>query len=379
MKKVVIFQRRLTSYRVPLFEALRGRLAKASFELQVIFGSPGPGEEVRRDAGALSWGMEVPVRYFQIRTNRLVWHSLPWRSMMSADLVILPQENALLANYPILFARRLRKLPIAFWGHGANFQGVVGSPRERFKAWVSRQVDWWFAYTALSVEWVKNLGFAPDRITNLNNAIVMKDLVHWRDEITADEKREIQNSLDLSSDNTGVFLGSLAEEKRLSFLFAAADEIRKRVKDFELLLIGDGPLREMVKSEIVRRPWARWVGAQHGRAKVLHLSVGKVMLNPGMVGLGILDSFIMGQPTVTTDCGLHSPEIAYMDNGRNGLMAKNQVDSYALAVSKLLLDEGCRQKMATACIEDSKKYTLENMVNEFSQGILRVLAEKNSS
>lgn len=377
MSCVVIFQRRLTTYRVPLFEALRALLAEADVELKVIYGPPGPGESARQDTGCLPWGVEVPVRYMKIGRNRLVWHNLLWQSMLSADLVILAQENALLANYPILLSRRLRKRPVAFWGHGANFQGVAESLRERFKGWMSRQVDWWFAYTALSAERVANLGFPPQRITNLNNAVQTGESVRWRNEITAEEKLALRDYLGLSGSNAGVFLGSLAEEKRLDFLFAAADKIRGKVKNFELVLIGDGPLREMVRAEVDRRPWARWVGAQHGRAKILYLSMGKMMLNPGMVGLGILDSFVMGQPTITTDCGLHSPEIAYLESGRNGLMTENQVESYAIAASELFKDEDHRQLMAMACLEDVSKYTLENMAEALAQGILKAVAKKN--
>lgn len=375
MTSVIIFQRRLTSYRVPLFEVLRSRLAEFGVELQFVYGPPGPGEEARRDRGSLSWGVEVPARYFQSGKNRLVWHSLPWQLMLSADLVILAQENALLANYPVLLARRMRNRPVAFWGHGANFKGVAGSLRERFKGWLSHQVDWWFAYTSLSAERVVNLGFPPQQITNLNNAVQTGELVGWRNAITAEEKLALLDSLGLSGSNVAIFLGSLAEEKRFDFLFAAAEGIRGAVNDFELVLIGDGPLREMVKAEVARRPWVRWVGAQHGRAKILHMSMGKVILNPGMVGLGILDSFVMGQPMITTDCGLHSPEIAYLESGRNGLMTENQVGSYALAVSELLQNDELRHQMATACFEDANKYTLDNMAEAFAQGILEALAK----
>ena len=60
-------------------------------------------------------------------------------------------------------------------------------------------------------------------------------------------------------------------------------------------------------------------------------------------------------------------------------MTVNQVKTYALAVSNLFQNEGYRQEMTTACLEDAGKYTLENMAVAFIQGISKILAEKYSA
>ena len=296
MPCVVIFQRRLTSYRVPLFSKLCEKLARRGVELQVVYGPPEQNERMRNDTGNLPWGIEVPVRYLRLGKTWAVWHTLPRELFMSADLVILPQENAILANVPVMLARRLKRRPVAFWGHGANFQGNPEGMRETIKAWLARQVDWWFAYTSLSVACVSATGFPTDRITCLNNAVDVEQLALWREGIRAEDREQLLAKLGLSGRCVGVFLGSLIEEKRLGFLFAAADGIRQKIGNFELLLIGDGVERDYVRGEVARRPWCRWVGARHQEEKALFLSLGKVLLNPGMVGLGVLDSFAMGLP-----------------------------------------------------------------------------------
>lgn len=371
MKQVYIFQRRLTHYRVPLFEAMRERLAKRGIDLKVVFGPPGPGEESRQDEGQLTWGSRVAVHYFFPGSYRLCWHVLPWIAMLKADMLVLPQENALLANYPLMFLRWLLRMPTAFWGHGRNFQADQKTLREGFKRWMALRVDWWFAYTRLSVELVEEQGFPSERIFNLNNAMDVERLQVEKEGIEKKEKRLLRGKLGLEGQNVGVFLGSLIEEKRLGLLISAADRVRNAVPDFELLLIGDGPLRDYVKQEVSIRPWIRWLGNQGARDKVLSLSLGKVMLNPGMVGLGILDSFVMGIPMVTTDCGIHSPEIAFLKDGENGLVTRYETGDFANAVAELLKNEAYRQRLSVRCLADSQKYSLAAMTDAFVNGIVQ--------
>jgi len=91
------------------------------------------------------------------------------------------------------------------------------------------------------------------------------------------------------------------------------------------------------------------------------------------VGLGILDSFALGIPMVTTDCKIHSPEIAYLESGRNGIMTSDNLEAYVVAVESLLRDDQLRKQMASTCIEDAQRYSLENMVSNFREGILKAL------
>ena len=76
---------------------------------------------------------------------------------------------------------------------------------------------------------------------------------------------------------------------------------------------------------------------------------------------------------ITTDCGIHSPEIAYLESGRNGIMTPDNLEAYVDAVERIFKDDSMRNQMASACIEDARKYTLEKMVENFTQGIIQAL------
>ena len=373
-KSVLVLQRRLTAYRVPLFERLRERLAAEGIRLEVAYGRPTAAEAGRDDRGVLEFGRPVGVWETSVAGLRMNLLRLPRGFVGRQDLIILPHENRFLPRFLALAGECRRGVPrLAFWGHGRNFQAPPGGWRQRLGRWTGRRAGWWFAYTALSEREVAGFGFPRDRITVLNNAVDTRQLRAWGESIHPAETAALRRALGLDGRCVGVFLGSLTPEKHLGTLFAAADRIRAARPDFELLVLGDGPERDLVKAEVGRRPWVRWTAARAGREKVLHLALAKVMLNPGMVGLNILDGFALGLPLVITGCGIHSPEIAYLEDGRNGLLTPDRVEDFAAAAIGLLNDEARRERMAAACRQDAEKYCLENMVDRFVRGILSAL------
>ncbi|MBN8161793.1 glycosyltransferase, partial [Vibrio vulnificus] len=80
-------------------------------------------------------------------------------------------------------------------------------------------------------------------ITVLDNAIDTNQLAGWCASIDEQRKAELCAKWGLRGRHVGLFLGSLYADKRVDFLLDAAEEIRRRVPDFELLIVGAGPLQ----------------------------------------------------------------------------------------------------------------------------------------
>lgn len=367
MQKVVIVQRRLTHYRVPFFLQLRAALREHEVDLKLLVGEANARERQKRDEGFLDWAQAVPTRYWL--GGRLCWQSYQ-PQLEGAQLVILTQENALLANQLLLAKRNPFKL--AFWGHGANFQSAGRKTiREMYKRWTTRRVAWWFAYTASSAAKVLAAGFPSGRITVVNNALDTAEIREHRRRIDDEEVAAFQRQV--GSARIGLYVGSLYKEKRLDFLISAAESIRQKIPDFNLLLIGDGELREELSRSLARLPWVRLLGPKFGREKIVALRAANVLLNPGAVGLVMLDSICSELPLVTTDCKIHGPEISYLRQWSNGVMTENRVDAFADAVVHVLNDPDLQARMRYECSVDAKKYTMEQMVERFTLGVLAAL------
>lgn len=369
MKRLLVIQRRLTSYRVPFFERLKSECSCREIHLELACGESTEPERSKADAGNIDWAQSLETKYFL--NGKICWQ--PFGKLLSnVDLVVVTQENKLVYNLvPQFLGQRHR---FALWGHGANLQGDANSWRERFKAKVARRADWWFGYTEMSRPLITRNGFPNDRITILNNSVDTSEMRAHLNGLPANDRVVWRQANDVGSGPVGIFLGSLYTEKRIEFLLQAAQAIRQELPSFELVLVGAGPQRELVEAFCAANPWAHYLGTRNGLEKVRALAASDVMLNPGLVGLGILDSLVCGLPIFTTDCGLHSPEIAYLSNDHNGVMTSNDISAYVQAVLALLRSPKDHARMAMACRESGECYSVANMARNFADGVQACLA-----
>lgn len=375
MKKAVILQYRLLHYRTGLFDGLRARCFEAGIQLQLVHGQPTKREEKRRDTGSLAWADPVRNRYFAWGRRDVLWQPFP-SVHNDADLVIFMQEDRLLSNYPWLFLRNRSRTRVAYWGHGRNLQSPKpNGALERWKKMLISKVDWWFAYTDMTRDILAKDGYPLDRITVLNNAIDNEAFEADLAACSADTLRALRKDLCLGEDAlVGLFCGSLWAAKLLGFMVEAADRIREVLPNFHLVVIGDGPDAFEIREAAASRPWLHWVGVRRGAEKAAYFRLSDVVINPGTVGLHVLDSFCAGVPMVTTGTARHSPEVAYLRDGYNGMVVHGSAKDYADAVTKLLSDRATLGSMRANALADAKRYTLQNMIERFAGGIEQCLA-----
>ena len=374
VRKVVVLQHRLLHYRVGLFDALRASCAERDIAFHLVHGQPTASELKKRDVGILDWADAVTNRSINVRGRDVLWQPFP-EGHRDAELVVMMQENRLLSNYPWLFWRNGTDAKLGYWGHGRNFQAdAPGGLREKWKKMLVGRVDWWFAYTQMTRDILLGDGYPDERITVLDNAIDNEAFQADLDSILDAELPDLRAIVGAGETAPiGLFCGSIYPDKCIGLMIEAADRIRAAIPDFALVVIGDGPSVGEVKSAAANRPWLHWVGVQKGREKAAWFKLASVVLNPGLVGLHILDSFCAGVPMVTTADARHSPEIAYLEDGVNGLVVKGGAADYAAAVVAMLGDRERYAGLRQAALESAGHYTLDNMVGQFCDGIERCL------
>lgn len=378
MKTVVIVQHRLLHYRVELFEKIKLKLAENDVVLHLVHGSASHFDAKRKDESTLAWAEKIKNHFFRIRGVELLWQSLP-SITSNCDLLVLMQENKILSNYHHIIKRKLSGKKVGYWGHGKNLQSVKpNGVREKWKKKWLLSVDWWFAYTKSTVDYLTEQSFNAKQITCLNNAIDTDKFKQQLNDVSVSDMSEIRNQLGISENAIiGIYCGSLYKEKLLELLISAADIIKEKVENFNFIVIGDGPDANIIKNATESRSWLSMVGVKKGYEKAKYYRTAKIVLNPGLVGLHILDSLCAGLPMVTTKNALHSPEYDYLQHKANGLVLGNSPEEYSEGVVDLLHDVQLYAFLNQKCIEDSNKYTVEAMANNFCEGIICSLTGEN--
>ncbi|WP_159876280.1 MULTISPECIES: glycosyltransferase family 4 protein [Aquitalea] len=374
--KVTIFQYRLFHYRTKLFELMRVKCAQRGIRLDVVYGQPYRDEIKKKDTGRLDWAIPVKNTYFPIKEKKdICWQPAP-AVVQDADLFVFMHENRLLANYYWLLRRRLGRSPrVAFWGHGKDFQSnAPGGLRERWKEKTLRWPDWWFGYTQHTRQIVEGSGFPPGQITVLNNAI---DNVEFKEQLYMVSEADIARQRDElgldAGDFVGIYCGSLYPDKRLDQLFEIADRLQQRAAHFRLLIVGSGAQQPYVEQMCATRPWIRFVGPRHGAGKAVLFRLAALTLCPGAVGLNILDAFIAGVPLITMAGAKHGPEICFLRNGVDGWLIGDAIDEYVSRVLRLMDTPMELQQMQQMALQAGEIYTVENMADNFVEGITRCL------
>lgn len=368
---VCIIEPEMKQYRVPFFLELQRQLEASGIGLTVVYGRPSAAHATRGDSVDLAapLGRAVRSRYF----GPLLWMPVlkPW---WQADLVIVEQANKHALNYLLHALREAGAVRLAYWGHGRDFQGDPRTLGERWKRHLLPAVDWWFAYNDLSRDHVVAQGFPAARVTSVQNALDTRGLCAEAATLTADERQAALAALGWGPEvRIGISCGSLYANKRVDRLIRDSRDIHAAHPSFRLLVIGGGPDAAALRTLAADAPWVRLVGPRFGRELAVLLSLGTLWLNPGLVGLGVLQAFCAGLPLITHDVPFHSPEIAYVQHGFNGLVLPDHPAAFTQAVVALLSDPARLAALQHGARVSAGRWSVEAMAAHFRDGIAACL------
>ncbi|TXR53342.1 glycosyltransferase family 4 protein [Reinekea thalattae] len=375
MKEIYIYQRVLPHYRIHFFDALHASLLSQGVKLYVVAGFEKSGSVPKTVEINRPWVIYRGNKYISFLGKEIVVQSVLFRSLKRGSVVIVEQSNRLVINYLFWLLRKLKFIKMGLWGHGKNFQSR--NPNgflECFKKRFSLSFDWWFAYTDLGKRIFWEAGCPKDKVTVVYNSIDLgcfNDIQRYREgEVLDFVKFKVS-----IGDDVGIYCGGMYTEKDLPFLIESIELVKKHRPGFKMIFIGDGPDAYSVKGFSESNDWSIWLGEISGEDRVKYFAYAKVFLMPGLVGLAILDSFASGVPMITTDVAYHSPEIEYLVNDVNGLKVPHNIEAYSDGVISVLANKEFHDRLVTGCIESTSKYSLQNMVNNFANGIQRLVLE----
>jgi L-malate glycosyltransferase len=373
MKQVLIIEAQIKRYRLPFYQQLADALREADIQLRVGYSDPPSSETGKKDTCDLPLDYGMKVEGYWLLPEKLLLQPL-FRAAITADLVVIDQGNRFLLNYFLLPLSRMGLRRVAFWGLGQNRQDGQLPLSEWYRRKTLSWVSWWFAYTQGTARYLVANGVTSSKITAVDNAVDTSEIREQVSRISVEDRSALRRSLGIhASAPVGIFCGMLDKVKNVPFLIASGKMIQARIPDFHLIVVGGGPEQSSVQDVARGLPWIHLTGPRFGREKSELIAISDAFLMPGRVGLVILDAFAAGLPLLSMRLKIHGPEMEYLEEGINGLISEPTVPAFADMATSLLLNRGALDRLKVGARESGAKYTIENMVANFREGIRQCL------
>ena len=360
-------------YRVAFFNRLREALDRNGLTLALSYGGIPPFAKGRGGDHQLDWATQLDEHSVAAGSRTINWRTTA-AAALSSDLLILEDGLRNIDTYAYLARRRGTKLN-AFWGHGRTRDRSVTAIEARIKRSLVNRGDWFFAYTAGVAEDLVQDGFAPNRLTVLQNTFDVESLITARDSVSSAETESFRSAHGLTLGHTALFLGGISESKNIATLIEAARLVAVRDPEFRVVVAGDGPLRGLI--EQAAQPNGPFVPVGNAFDDSLKATIGSacdLMIAPGLVGLVAVDSFALGLPIVATADWHQAPEFEYLEHDRNCLLTSATAPAFAEATVRLINDVELRDRLKSNCLAAAPDFAIGGMVERFSAGVLAALA-----
>jgi glycosyltransferase involved in cell wall biosynthesis len=382
-KVAVLHQGFVPTYRARFFEQLNERSA---LQYVVFHGDPPKGS---------GWqAASVPLRFPNVRVVNREIPVLRWRAIYQPvvrqilsegyDAVVMGHELKFLSNLLLAARAKQRGMPVIFWGFGyhakvgvgfqANASGPVFNAVSRLKDMLARQADGYLAYTEGGAVNLRRIGMPDHKIWVVRNTIDIEEQAALQERYRGADLAALRAEMSLRSDSVVLlYVGRLLPAKQVDLLIEAIRRIEARRlcgRPIEALIIGDGPAGGALKAQAVDMPSVRFLGAIYDQDRVARtMRVAAAMVIPGFVGLAVNHAFAQGLPVITRDHALHSPEIAYLRNGENGLIVPGDLDAFATALAAFVDSPGLQKRLAGGALKSREELRLDTMVSRFDEAV----------
>ncbi|WP_433783373.1 glycosyltransferase family 4 protein [Actinomycetospora sp. CA-101289] len=232
---------------------------------------------------------------------------------------------------------------------------------ERLKGLQLSRPSWWFAYTNATRQYLVERGVAASRVTVVQNAVDTDQLRNALADVTA--SAPVPQAL---------YVGSLYQEKQIDYLVQVGREMAATSGDFKLTIAGDGPQRSYVETLAEELSWLSYYGRVDSPAEKVALArEASLFLNPGLIGLAVVEAFALGLPVVTKYGPNHSPEFEYLEDGYNSILLADGSSPKEMASQCLraLADPTLIARLRLGAKSSGEAITLDAMVENFAQGV----------
>ena len=371
---VMIIQRIIPHYRIPLFRALS---QLPGIDLVVVHGTRS------LDSGHTAYEGRLPFKtavaqWYRISilglTATLQPGSLSAVRSLSPHLVIAEGTFNILTSLLLALYCRLAGVKFIWW------VGAWERPERRVWArWLIRgytrlalkPAHAFIAYGTVARDYLMGMGVSLDRIHIAHNTIDTDEITsnlasHLRD------GRKVRRELGIEDKKVILSVGALLPKKRVDTLIRAYSTVRRECPDAALVIVGDGVSRRALEE------LAHYLGVKDvffvGRIEESnpYFAMADLFVLPGLGGLALNQAMAFGKPVICSEAD--GTERDLVIQGANGHIVKpGDEEELAAALADLLATGQRLEEMGTESLRIVReRVNFGKMVGEYSKAIQSV-------
>lgn len=187
------------------------------------------------------------------------------------------------------------------------------------------------------------------KITTINNPVTLPPLTASAD--SSSKKKQM------------LFVGRLVEDKGINYLIQIWEDIEKNDNEWNLVIVGDGPLRKLIENEITSRGLKRirLAGAQNNVTPFYETS--SILLMTSLFEgfpLVLFEAMSRGCVPIAFNSFASLPDI--IDDNINGFrITPFNTDEYTAKLKAIITNPDSLGNMAEAAVEKADKYAIERI------------------
>jgi glycosyltransferase involved in cell wall biosynthesis len=270
------------------------------------------------------------------------------------DAIIYLGCPALISIWPSALVARITGKRVFYWTHGWTRPDtwLRGMAKRLFYSLADTLLLYGNIARKLGIE----SGFPAERMDVIYNSLDYDAHALIRNQATLEEIAALYRSLLPHPELPSVICTArLTESCRFDLLFEAQRSLASTGNQFNVLLVGDGPMRSALEAQCAgtMSEYVCFYGACYDEEILGKLLMGaRVTVSPGKVGLTAVHSMAFGTPVITHDNADHQgPEVEAVIPGFTGeLFREGDAQSLARVIEKFLNDSASTASR-DACIE----------------------------
>jgi len=373
--KVLLITNIPTPYRIPLFNELNRQLGEKGMALDVVFGALGsPRRRWKPSLEDCRFSYKIlssrTIRFRDPEKSALTYSGLG--AVLSQDDYRLIIANGFSLATTRLWLRSWRKAtPYIIWsGAVSRKEGKIPLWRTMQRKIVSRRALGFVAYGSKAKSYLESLGVPAEKISVGINTV---DTEFFQKET----ERIRENSPARPEEKCLLTIGELSPRKCVGQLLQAIKILSGRRRDFQLILIGEGPEKERLQALAGRwgiAPFLKFEGFRQKKELTAYLAGADCFLFPtgfDIWGLVLVEAMAAGLPCIASIQA--GATVDLIRDGVNGFAADfSEAECVAEKIDWILSHPGPAARMgleAKATIADKASIALS--AAGFVQAILR--------